>query len=138
MAHSIPNPGKFQAPSQLKGILAAALVIGLAAIGAAYFKDPKSLWPAVVHNHFYFLSLAVGGLFFAAIQWVTGAMWSAPVRRIAERFTSFIPFLLVSFVLIYLGMRTASAETPWVEVVTCAVRDDGSFTVPSSTWARRP
>ncbi len=105
MAHSIPNPGKFQAPSQLKGILAAALVIGLAAIGAAYFKDPKSLWPAVVHNHFYFLSLAVGGLFFAAIQWVTGAMWSAPVRRIAESFTSFIPFLLVSFVLIYLGMK---------------------------------
>lgn len=103
--HTIPNPGKFQAPAQLKGILAACLVIGLAAIGGAYFKDPKSLWPAVVHNHFYFLSLAVGGLFFAVIQWVTGAMWSAPVRRIAESFTSFIPFLLVSFVLIYLGMK---------------------------------
>jgi len=104
-SHSIRNPGKFEAPGALRGALTLLLVVGLVAIIAGYKADPARLWPAVIHNHFYFLSLAVGGLFFAAIQWVTSAMWSAPIRRLAESFTAFIPWLLVSAVLVFFGMK---------------------------------
>jgi hypothetical protein len=104
-AHQIPNPGKFQAPSGLRNVFVVLLVAGLAAAGLAYAKDPARFWPALVHNHFYFLSLALGGLFFAAIQWVTGAMWSAPVRRLAESFTAFLPWLLVTFAVLFFGLK---------------------------------
>jgi hypothetical protein len=54
------------------------------------------------------MSLALGGLFFAAIQFLTGAMWSAPIRRVAESFTSYLPIVVVSFcVLAFFGMKTA-------------------------------
>jgi hypothetical protein len=104
-SHSIPNPGKFQLPAGLRNIFVGLLVVGVGLAIAAYTKDPKRFWPAMAHNHFYFLSLAVGGLFFAAIQWVTGAMWSAPVRRLAESFTSFLPWLLVTFAVLFFGLK---------------------------------
>ncbi len=104
-AHQIPNPGKFQVPSGLRNVFIGLLVAGLVAAGLAYAKDPARFWPALVHNHFYFLSLALGGLFFAAIQWVTGAMWSAPVRRLAESFTAFLPWLLVTFAILFFGLK---------------------------------
>jgi len=92
-------------PAGLRGLFIGLLVLGLGLAFMAYTKDPKRFWPALVHNHFYFLSLAVGGLFFAAIQWVTNAMWSAPVRRLAESFTAFLPWLLVSFAVLFFGLK---------------------------------
>jgi hypothetical protein len=38
-------------------------------------------------------------------------------------------------IVLYLGKRDSTGATPWDELVTCAVRDDGSFTVPSSTFS---
>ncbi|MFN7684553.1 MAG: molybdopterin oxidoreductase [Oligoflexia bacterium] len=104
-SHSVQNPGKFEVPARVRTLFVVMLVAGIGAAFAAYLKEPSRFWPALVHNHFYFLSLAVGGLFFAAIQWVTGAMWSAPVRRLAESFTSFLPWLLVTFAVLYFGLN---------------------------------
>jgi hypothetical protein len=84
------------------------MFLGFAAVGAVVFgvavmKDPTRAWSSFVHNHFYFMSLAVGGLFFAAIQWLTGAMWSAPVRRLAESYTGYLPLAIASFGILYFG-----------------------------------
>ncbi len=103
--HEIRNPGRLDVPAGIRNLLFALTAIGLMAMVIAWAQDPKRLWTAFVHNHFYFLSLAVGGLFFAAIQWVTSAMWSAPVRRLAEAFTSFLPWVLVSTVILYFGLK---------------------------------
>jgi hypothetical protein len=50
--------------------------------------------------------LALGGLFFAAIQWLTGAMWSAPLRRVAESFTSYLPVVALTFLGVVLGAHS--------------------------------
>jgi len=71
-------------------------VIGLVAFGAGLATDHKRAWFSFVVNHFYFMCLALGGIFFAAVQWLTGAMWSAPVRRIGESFTAYLPVALVA------------------------------------------
>jgi hypothetical protein len=52
------------------------------------------------------MSLALGGLFFAALQWITAAMWSAPVRRVAESFTSYLPFIFLTFAGIFLASHS--------------------------------
>jgi hypothetical protein len=50
------------------------------------------------------MSLALGGLFISAIQFLTNAMWSAPIRRLSESFTAYLPFVLVGFIVICFGI----------------------------------
>lgn len=106
-AHSseIRNPGPFAAGAGLKTIFLVLAALGLAAFAAGLNADAKRAWFSFVLNHFYFMSLAIGGLFFASIQWLTGAMWSAPVRRVAEAFTAYLPVALIAFIALYFGIH---------------------------------
>ncbi len=104
-AGEVRNPGPFEASAALRGILVLLVLVGVAAFAGGLAVDRKRAWFSFLHNHFYFLSLALGGMFFAAVQWVTGAMWSAPLRRVAESFTAYIPVALVAFAALYFGMH---------------------------------
>ena len=104
--HSIKNPGNFEISGATKGLLMVFVLIGAATFGFGLKADPLRTWTSFVHNHFYFLSLSLGGLFFASIQWLTGAMWSAPIRRLSESFTAYLPFVLVAFGILYFGIPT--------------------------------
>jgi hypothetical protein len=55
-------------------------------------------------------------LFFVVIQWVTTSMWSAPVRRVAEGFTGYIPFILFSTLILFLGAHSLFEWTHVEEV----------------------
>src|SRR4051812_26870237 len=101
---SIKNPGTFEISNGLRNLLICFVGIGVATFAGGLKFDPVRTWVSFVHNHFYFLSLGLGGLFFAAIQWLTGAMWSAPIRRMSESFTSYLPFVLVTFAILYFGI----------------------------------
>ena len=103
-SHSIQNPGSFEISGQLKMVLMVFTGIGALTFAAGLAVDPTRMWVGFLLNHFYFFSLALGGLFFAAIQWITGAMWSAPIRRLSESFTSYLPVVLITFGLIYFGI----------------------------------
>jgi hypothetical protein len=109
MAHGtiteIKNPGSYQLSGPFKMILMVMAVIGIAAFGGALVLDAKRAWSSFLISHFYFMSLAIGGLFFAVIQWITGAMWSAPVRRISESFTAYLPVAVVGFIILCFGMH---------------------------------
>jgi len=106
MAHvtTIKNPGNFEVSSGVKTLLMVFAGIGVAAFAAGLKVSPDRAWATFVQNHFYFMSLGLGGAFFAAIQWITGAMWSAPVRRISESFTAYLPFVFVSFAILAFGV----------------------------------
>ena len=99
------NPGPFQAPPALNTLFMFLAAAGLAAFGYGLVSDAPRAWYAFLLNHFYFLSIAVIGLFWAAIQWATGAMWSAPVRRISEAFSSYLPVAVLTFAALYFGMH---------------------------------
>jgi hypothetical protein len=101
---TIQNPGKFEfSPSVRTGFVILA-VVGIVTFLAGLKISPERAWTSFVINHFYFMSLALGGLFFASIQWITSAMWSAPVRRLAESFTAYLPVVLVTFAILCLGV----------------------------------
>lgn len=99
----IKNPGVLKNVGGAMGAFGALAVIGALLFIVGLKGDPKSAWAGFLHGHFYFMSIALGGLFFVAIHWATNAMWSAPIRRIAEAFTSYIPVLFVTFLIIYYG-----------------------------------
>lgn len=100
----VRNPGSLQNASSKSTIFIVMAVVGLGALGAGIAMDAKRGWAAFLLNHFYFMSFALGGLFIAAIQWLTGAMWSAPVRRVSESFTAYIPLILLGFAAIAIGI----------------------------------
>ena len=103
--HEIKNPGSYAVSGGFKTMLMVFAAIGLVAFGSALTSDPARAWAAFVQNHFFYMSIALIGLFFASIQWLTGAMWSAPVRRIFESFTSYLPVVLITGALLYFGIH---------------------------------
>lgn len=73
----------------------------------------------VLGHRFYFsfltaymfgLSLALGGLFFVAIQFLTKAGWSVVVRRIAENVMGTMPLFAILFVLLIFGFSDTHAH----------------------------
>lgn len=92
--------GAFQVSQKLKGIMFSFILIGLLTLVVGYIVDKERIWQSFLTNFFYFTSLALGGMFFTAIQYVTKAGWSATIRRIAESLTAFLPIALVAAVLI--------------------------------------
>lgn len=102
---SMKNPGALTATGKYKIIFAVLAVIGFAIFARGLGVDKTRAWTAYLHNHFYFLSLAVGGLFFATVQWVSNAMWSAPIRRLAESFTAYLPFGIFTFAGLIFGLH---------------------------------
>ncbi|HUP57320.1 MAG TPA: molybdopterin oxidoreductase [Bdellovibrionota bacterium] len=102
-SHEIRNPGPVAVPGGVQIFFVILALIGVVTFALSVGSDPKSAWSSLVMNHFYFMSLALGGLFFAAIQWATNAMWSAPVRRISEAFTAYLPVVAISFIVLALG-----------------------------------
>jgi hypothetical protein len=102
---TIPNPGPFQISGGLKTLFIVFAVVGVAAFALGLQQDAPRAWSSFLLNHFYFMSLALGGLFIAALQWLTSAMWSAPVRRISESFTAYLPVALVLSVVLYFGLH---------------------------------
>ncbi len=100
---SVRNPGPFQASGKLKMICGIFFVIGVTAFLVALKVDHTRAWASFVHNQFFFLCLAVGGLFFAGLQWATNAMWSAPVRRLAESFTAYLPIAFIGVGVLLFG-----------------------------------
>lgn len=107
-AHShdaeIRNPGNFEISTGMRAGLIVLSLVGIASFAAGLNLQPDRTWANFVLNHFYFMSLALGGIFFASIQWITGAMWSAPVRRLSEAFASYLPIVVLTFILVCVGI----------------------------------
>lgn len=104
-ATEIRNPGPYQIPGGLKVLFMVFAAVGVATFAGGMMTDQKRMWIGFLHNHWFFMSLALGGAFFAAIQFATGAMWSAPIRRIAEAFTSYLPVAFVAMIVIFFGLK---------------------------------
>jgi len=100
------NPAApFNVPSSVRTALMALAVVGLGLFGLGLFLDPHRAWASFLQNHFFFMSLGLGGLFFAAIQWLTSAMWSVTIRRVTESFTAYLPVALLTFGVVALGIH---------------------------------
>lgn len=89
------SPQKFQLDPKVKTALAALACVGGVLLAIGFMVDRERAWHAYLVSFFYFTCLAMGGLFFTAIQHMASAGWSVNIRRLAEALTAFIPYLLV-------------------------------------------
>lgn len=100
-----PAPGKYSASTRTRTIYAASMAVGLIGLLAAFYVDKSRAWHSYLTSFFMFTSLALGGIFFAAIQHVSKAGWSVTVRRLAEAMTSFLPIAAVGAVILLFGAK---------------------------------
>ncbi len=99
----IRNPGPLHVSGGWKVLFALFTAVGIGAFLVALKMDKERAWASFLINHFFFLLLGAGGLFFAALQWLTNAMWSSPVRRLSESFTAYLPIAVLSSIGVILG-----------------------------------
>jgi hypothetical protein len=79
------------------GAIAAAIAI------AGAFLQTERLGPNLLLAGVYLASLAVGALFFTAVQEVTGATWSDSLRTVPARLPSTLPMATVLLLLVFLA-----------------------------------
>ena len=94
--------------SKEKNILYACIAIGIAGVifGLLY---GERFWQSFLQNSFYFLTLALGGAVFVAINYVANAGWATVVRRVPEAMMGYLPIGAISMLLIFFG-RSAIYE----------------------------
>jgi hypothetical protein len=81
-------------------------VLGGAASAVLALQDKEQFFFSYLVAFVYWLSIALGGLFFVILQHATKAGWSVVVRRVAEVLMAALPYLAVLFVPVILGMHT--------------------------------
>ena len=87
-------------------IVSSCLVIlgaGIAIYGLR--SAPDRTWPNLLLGGFYVTSLALSAMFFFATQRLTGARWSANLRRIPEAFALALPVFTVLMLALYFGRQ---------------------------------
>ncbi|PIT98595.1 MAG: molybdopterin oxidoreductase [Bdellovibrionales bacterium CG10_big_fil_rev_8_21_14_0_10_45_34] len=89
------------------------LFIGVITFLMGLQTNSDRIWQAFLLNSFFFISLAVGGLFFVSIQYVTKAGWSVVVRRIAESLTSYL--VVGSVAILAVTFYGAKSLFPWMD-----------------------
>tara|TARA_B100001248_G_scaffold261981_1_gene255356 strand:+ start:7657 stop:8835 length:1179 start_codon:yes stop_codon:yes gene_type:complete len=86
---------KYEFSKGAKGATWACIFVGVIVFLLGLKGDAERTWHAYLMSYFYFLSLGLGGVFFAAINHVTSAGWSVSIRRIAEAFSAFVPIAMI-------------------------------------------
>jgi len=89
--------------ARMKTTQAVLMLLGVVGFAAALMTDPKRAWFAYLVAFFYFVSLALGGLFFVAVHNVTKAGWNVNVRRFGEALTAFLPIAAVAAIVLLIG-----------------------------------
>lgn len=95
--------GQYEVSQRMKTMYWSFAFLGFIAFVVTLINNAERAWAAYLVPLFYFMSLALGGLFFAAIQHISKAGWSVNIRRISESFTAFIPLGSVATILLFFG-----------------------------------
>jgi len=86
---------KKELPAKLLKVGIILLAIGILLGIASFFADHQRAVYNYVVSYTFLISIGVGALFLVALEYVAGAVWSVPVRRIVEFFAAIIPFLAI-------------------------------------------
>lgn len=86
---------------------AAGFLVGMGVITAVYgiMFAPERTWPNLLLNGFYIVSMGVSAMFFLATQRVTGARWSASLRRVPEAYISVLPAAAILIAVVFFGRQ---------------------------------
>ncbi|NNE66998.1 MAG: hypothetical protein HKN33_10580 [Pyrinomonadaceae bacterium] len=88
-----------------KNILYAMAAIGVAGIVGGFLLSPR-FWQSFLHNSYFFMTIALGGAVFVAVNHVANAGWHTTFRRVPEAMTTYIWVGAITILAIYLGKET--------------------------------
>ncbi|MBV6445925.1 MAG: quinol:cytochrome C oxidoreductase [Ignavibacteriales bacterium] len=92
-------------PGKVLNIGMALLAIGLIVGALAFVLDPVRAGFSYLLGFFFVLTIGVGALFIIALEYVAGADWSTPMRRVPEFLGSSVPFFLLLAVPLFFLMN---------------------------------
>lgn len=98
-------------PNALRNLLLAAAIAGGITFAAGLFFAPERIWPAFLMAAYFTLELALAGIFFVAVQYVSGARWSVGIRRIPEAMAMLLPLGAIELLVI---LQFHPQLYPWV------------------------
>jgi NNP family nitrate/nitrite transporter-like MFS transporter len=84
-------------------LLFAMLGIGVIGFAVGLYTNDARLWPSILLNAFFFLSLALGAAVFVSINSVANAGWSTAIRRVPEAMLSYLPLASISMLALFFG-----------------------------------
>src|SRR5688572_24591775 len=99
---TIPAGHRWNSLPLLGGAVALVGVVGCAILGPG---NPKQFFFSWLVSFLFFLSLALGGLFFVLIQYASQGSWGIVVRRIGETVFTTIPVMAALFVPVAFGLH---------------------------------
>ena len=79
------------------------LGIGVIGFAAGLFMNEPRVWPSVLLNAFYFLTLALGALVFISINRVANAGWDTAIRRVPEAMMGYLPLASITMLALFFG-----------------------------------
>jgi hypothetical protein len=91
--------------NRLPAIGVVLAVLGGAACAILGLADPRQFYFSWLVSYLFFLSLALGGLFFVLIQYAAQGTWGIVVRRIGETIFATMPLMAVLFLPIVFGLH---------------------------------
>ena len=103
LEHATIPPG--HSWNRLPAIGGACAVVGVLACAILGPGNPKQFYFSWLVSFLFFLSLALGALFFVLIQYAAQGGWGIVLRRIGETTFAMLPLMAVLFVPVLLGMH---------------------------------
>jgi hypothetical protein len=80
-------------------------VAGLALSAVGYFTDPKQAMFSYLTAFMFFVSFALGGLFFTMLHHLVDAKWSMVIRRLSESLMATMPLMFLLFIPVAFGIH---------------------------------
>jgi hypothetical protein len=103
---AVPVPKSFSWPGKIKGLWLVLIAVGIASFLITLKSHPQRAWANFLLEYFFWLCLSLSGVFFAALQHITGSHWSTPLRRVAEVFIAYLPVAAILFLVLLWGAPT--------------------------------
>lgn len=104
MSSSSVEYQKKELPAKVRTIGLALFIVGLILVVLGYVVNPaRSAYNNIIGFTF-IVSVGVGSLFFVAVEYLSGAVWSTPFRRVGEFLSSLIVILPLLFIPLLLNV----------------------------------
>lgn len=104
--HGTPAVPPAYVPSRtIKTVYSVMIFLGVLGFAGGLYLDPTRTWASYLTSYFFFVALAMGGLFFTALQHAASAGWSVVIRRFSEAMTAHLPIAAVATVVLFFGMN---------------------------------
>jgi len=92
-------------PGKLNRTGGLCLGLGVLILIGTFLIDPARAFFDYLWIYMFLVSISVGSLGLVALEYLVGATWSTPFRRIIEFFAGLIPFLIILVIPLFFGMH---------------------------------